>query len=953
MADTAVLTHLEPPAVSDVLVRRPGAGGAAAGGALTPGSGRRTLKVRRRVAPAAAPAEGAEQGVSPAARAPAGPAVSGALFAADGTLRGGDVLGGAEAFEGELTRRREEAAAAAGGPPSGGARSPPGGRSPGPRQRLTFPVAEDVAAEAEALGEVSADAAQALLIAFQHRSEARVAAAQAAERLASARLAQAAAAPGHGVTATTNLSSTISAQVLAGAEQRALNVYARREAEWDGLQDALAHAFNKDRSQLVMERYQDQRERREEADLLHLAVPAEERHGSDQWTMSLRDNWTRFVPVGNIFSGLFCPVEDKPQADEVELVRRPRAPKPAVPRSAKHSHWSNEPTLQAKKRQYARQLAGLVEHFPTDDDVGGLQVEGASIEELLVQMGQAPVCLRDCEAELAKYFPSGWEAVVNARAAITEREEAAAAAKQIAAAAEATALRLKGLVEGPSAELSAQRLSVGCGAGEVVTADFELANAGTTVLYFAWDEVQPVQVPGVVCALPVSSLAFAAGAGGGVLRLDCDEGALLPGERRTFTVTFVPRRAGAFKRAWRLRTHPALPKSCGDLTVTARGVARAKDPSVLERAAVAAKLEAAERKAAVEEALEAVLGGVRGGRLTLAPPPEGSDALTFLAANAGTRPPCYYSEACFADGQTIFTEAAAAAAAAGQAEEKGEGEDGEEAAAEAEADGGDGGEVAAWDGSVASLAAAVSACEGSDSHAGLAARLEAMQQAASVPMTRHQVLMVAMYEAHRAMADGVEAAAADARDAATAEPTTVEDGPDADALAVEAEAEAEAAAEGEGEAGNESAAAPSLDAEKYAALLTEGVRSAVGGAAEQFEVVATELFAAVAAVLDARVAAAEAEGDAWGAFAGHRLKEALVPEHVSYLGAARQPIAPVPEAPAEEVAAEAEAIRREAEEIAAAEAAAEDAWAGALAAVVADDAPAEPAAEEANAVVEA
>ena len=36
--------------------------------------------------------------------------------------------------------------------------------------------------------------------------------------------------------------------------------------------------------------------------------------------MSLRDSWTRYVPVGNIFSGLFCPVEDKPEGGEVEIV---------------------------------------------------------------------------------------------------------------------------------------------------------------------------------------------------------------------------------------------------------------------------------------------------------------------------------------------------------------------------------------------------------------------------------------------------------------------------------------------------------------------------------------------------------------------------------------------------------------------------------------------------------
>ena len=45
---------------------------------------------------------------------------------------------------------------------------------------------------------------------------------------------------------------------------------------------------------------------------VNLSIPLQERHGADQWRMSLRDSWTRYVPVGNIFSGLFCPVLTAP-----------------------------------------------------------------------------------------------------------------------------------------------------------------------------------------------------------------------------------------------------------------------------------------------------------------------------------------------------------------------------------------------------------------------------------------------------------------------------------------------------------------------------------------------------------------------------------------------------------------------------------------------------------------
>jgi hypothetical protein len=33
--------------------------------------------------------------------------------------------------------------------------------------------------------------------------------------------------------------------------------------------------------------------------------------GGVLWEISLRNNWTRYVPVGNMFSGLYCPVKEQ------------------------------------------------------------------------------------------------------------------------------------------------------------------------------------------------------------------------------------------------------------------------------------------------------------------------------------------------------------------------------------------------------------------------------------------------------------------------------------------------------------------------------------------------------------------------------------------------------------------------------------------------------------------
>ena len=43
------------------------------------------------------------------------------------------------------------------------------------------------------------------------------------------------------------------------------------------------------------------------------ATPIEKRQGGNVWQMSLRDCWTRYIGVGNMFSGLEIPFEDRPE----------------------------------------------------------------------------------------------------------------------------------------------------------------------------------------------------------------------------------------------------------------------------------------------------------------------------------------------------------------------------------------------------------------------------------------------------------------------------------------------------------------------------------------------------------------------------------------------------------------------------------------------------------------
>lgn len=60
------------------------------------------------------------------------------------------------------------------------------------------------------------------------------------------------------------------------------------------------------------------RDKTEMISLLEAGIPLTQRGagGADVWPLQLRDNWTRYVPLGNIFSGLFVEIKEKTAAEQ-------------------------------------------------------------------------------------------------------------------------------------------------------------------------------------------------------------------------------------------------------------------------------------------------------------------------------------------------------------------------------------------------------------------------------------------------------------------------------------------------------------------------------------------------------------------------------------------------------------------------------------------------------------
>ncbi|KDO24735.1 hypothetical protein SPRG_10269 [Saprolegnia parasitica CBS 223.65] len=133
-------------------------------------------------------------------------------------------------------------------------------------------------------------------------------------------------------------------RIAMAREKNVLLIWEKRNREWEQFKAKIAHKLHKSQDDLVMSKAGEYRQQMEEYDLINKATPQVEKHGNDYWTVSLRDEGTRFVPVGNVFSGLFCPIKEdkKPYS---ETIRRPFD----HPRS-EHTVKPNDP-LALRKRQ--------------------------------------------------------------------------------------------------------------------------------------------------------------------------------------------------------------------------------------------------------------------------------------------------------------------------------------------------------------------------------------------------------------------------------------------------------------------------------------------------------------------------------------------------------------------------------------------------------------------------
>lgn len=104
-------------------------------------------------------------------------------------------------------------------------------------------------------------------------------------------------------------------------QQNALRRWQQINCDWEAFKTRACKKTGKSDQELVMSRATKYREQVEMLDALQKARPLADKVGGDIWLVSLRGDGTRFVPVGNIFSGLFCPIRESTRLGP--RVRRP------------------------------------------------------------------------------------------------------------------------------------------------------------------------------------------------------------------------------------------------------------------------------------------------------------------------------------------------------------------------------------------------------------------------------------------------------------------------------------------------------------------------------------------------------------------------------------------------------------------------------------------------------
>ena len=408
--------------------------------------------------------------------------------------------------------------------------------------------------------------------------------------------------------------------IVSRREQNALRQWKKIQATWAKFKKQMSKTLKKHPDDLVISQINEYREKREEYEMLEGATPADLKHGSEYWQMSLRGMGTRYVPVGNIFSGLFCPVQEEKEY-RVDIIRQPGTKDPK--RTDPPKDWRHSNTLVEKHRTLKRKLMEMRPHFVGVEETEALVICSDGLFEW-------------AEASSTAYFAkleAGSGAVDEKRA-----DDAGEPTQPDTEVAEEDVTGPNMTIYNPAVvapEDSAEtRLLLQASVGEQSDGNVIAENTGTTALFYSWKKVESTP------SLDTSLVGGARGHG----QVFCRDrtGVLLPGLTKEFPFSFKSNVAGIFTEKWELVTTPPL-QSGMQTFVVVKGVVIEEDALYSKRDALEAKLADQALTHGISDMLRDIVRGVK----TPPPPPPTEDEIKrkdFLDKNAGLPTPVYYKE---------------------------------------------------------------------------------------------------------------------------------------------------------------------------------------------------------------------------------------------------------------------------------------------------------------------
>ena len=458
------------------------------------------------------------------------------------------------------------------------------------------------------------------------------------------------------------------------AHARALDAWELRREKWEETKRRIALRHDKRPGDLAMERCDEHRRKMEIMSHLDMAAPVHEREGgmSWEWRMSLRNNWTRYVCVGNVFSELYYVRDELAFADPVHVRRRKNVEDGESYSLARGRSVLSSRYLDARRARLRKRVKDVLPGELDDEDVEMLEVVGEGVASLAERRANRRITFEDLEERIAETSVETWAAIQKRRADERAREANERAAR-LAERERAEIERLASL--GPHVRVRDARLNAEAvvsardgatqegetrdaardgGATKVSTV---VHNTGTTALWFRWIREEPPGARALGETLKTLTLARTKPKRekppSRAFYLAEQEGSLLPGESRVVTWTFKCAAPGVYLDSWRLETRPR-PRGGDPPPVSLRGVASLEDVKSFARRGLDAELERRRMRAKVETAVETILKGVRTPspekrRATRPEPaPTGREVGLWLAGNRERKPRAYYHPEAFA-----------------------------------------------------------------------------------------------------------------------------------------------------------------------------------------------------------------------------------------------------------------------------------------------------------------